>query len=357
LHWTEDQVIFNRCYKARFHGYWDDATNMMRSFDRTCDESLQTLVQEPSHPNPTVEEGRMQGQHTADTLYDQLEGMCVLLLGDSTDRQILQNWCPRWIGQEQAVEMWMPDNEGAVSVLSQPVKDKAGWRCAPQQKFTIGNYLQYGVSALPYWKGAHYNLRDYNPNLNWSNTTSERVAKDMPKFFHHCDKVGHNKLKVVVVQSYIWDVLREWEVHQTIRTPAAMIQEWAHNVTILIDQVRQAVPDALVAWRFAGPFNANDGQFVQAIADMNEALAAIQLAEEKVDFVTDYGAVLSSSLASVHNKGPYDVHPPDRPRTAYVNLLLNALVQARKVYVPKPSQTSTSLANDTAAAPLVRRRA
>jgi hypothetical protein len=62
---------------------------------------------------------------------------------------------------------------------------------------------------------------------------------------------------------------------------------------------------------------------------MNEALATVSLLE-RVDFVADYGAVLSSSLASIQNKGPFNVHPPPVPMTAYFNLLLNALVLYRQ---------------------------
>lgn len=350
---SKDQVIFNRCYRDRFHGYWDDATNSMRSFDTICDKHLQTLVQEPSDPNPTVQDGMMDRQHTVNTLYDQLEGSCILLLSDSTDRVIIENWCPRWMedtSHTQAVELWMPDNVGALNDLTATSRNVAGWRCSPKRKFTIGNYFHYGVSSLPYWKFAHFYFPDYSPHLTWSNTTSERVSKDVPKFFDQCDKLGHNKLKVVVVQSYIWDLTRQWYVHKTARAPASMIQEWAYNVTVMIEEVRQAVPDALIAWRFAGPLDSSQGRDAQAIYDMNEALAAIQLTE-KVDFVTDYGAVLSSSLTSINNKGPFDYHPPALPRTAYVNLLLNALVQARKAYVQDSTKSSTTL--EQGSAPLV----
>jgi hypothetical protein len=67
------------------------------------------------------------------------------------DRHIIENGRPRWMDEKRgALELWMPNNEGAIKTLSQSAKNDDGWRCAPQQKFTIGNYMQYGVSALPY---------------------------------------------------------------------------------------------------------------------------------------------------------------------------------------------------------------
>lgn len=350
---SEDQVIFHRCYKDRFHGYWDDATHSMRSFDATCDENLQTLVQEPRNPNPTVEPSTMEEQHTANSLYDQLEGSCILLFGDSTDRHIIENWCPRWMSgvrKNKRVELWMPDNAEPKDI-TKTVKDDGGSRCSPRNKFTFGNYMHYGVAPPPYWSFAHMYQPNISVHLNWSNTTLERVANDVPKFFQHCDDIGHDKLNVVVVQSYIWDLTRQWYVHGTKRPPASMIREWAYNATVLIEKLREAVPDALIAWRFAGPLTSDDGRDAQAIHDMNEAMAAVKMTE-KVDFVTDYGAVLSSSLASVNNKGPFKLHPPDLPRTSYLNLLLNTLVQAHKVYA---KQSNTSIARNVTASSLRRR--
>jgi hypothetical protein len=295
---SEEQVIFNRCYKDRFHGYWDDKTNAMRSFDAICDAHLQTLVQEPSNPNPSAEASTMEGQHTFNTLYDQLEGACILLLGDSTDRQIIESWCPRWsektVRMAKRKELWMPHNAEAKDITFY-VKKVGGHRCSPRNKFTFGNYFHYGVAPLPYWRFAHIHLPNISSHLNWGNTTEERIANDVPKFFQHCESLGHNKLKVVVVQSYIWDLTRQWHVHRTKRAPSSMIQEWAHNATVLIDRVREAVPDALIAWRFAGPMDTSEGRDAPAIYDMNEALVAAKVSEH-VDFVADYGAVLSSTL-------------------------------------------------------------
>jgi hypothetical protein len=350
---SEEQVIFNRCYKDRFHGYWDDQTNAMRSFDATCDAHLQTLVQEPSNPNPSADASTMEGQHTSNTLYNQLEGSCILLFGDSTDRHIIENWCPRWMSnvpKNQRVELWMPDNAKPKDITKK-VRDDGGSRCSPRNKFTFGNYLHYGVAPPPYWHFAHMYQTDISPHLNWSNTTLERVANDVPKFFQQCDTVGHDKLKVIVVQSYVWDLSRQWYVHGTKRPPASMIQEWAQNATILLEKVREAVPkDTLIAWRYAGPIETSEGRDTQAIHDMNEAIMAALKMSETVDFVTDYGAVLASTLASVNNKGPFTLHPPALPRTSYLNLLLNALVQAHKVYA-----TPTTAPQDSASS--VRRRA
>jgi hypothetical protein len=98
-------------------------------------------------------------------------------------------------------------------------------------------------------------------------------------------------------------------------------------VTTLVRWVREAVPDAAIAWRFAGDIVAGSGRDSQAMHDMNQAILALG-DEMKVDFYTDYGAVLDSTLASVKILGPFDTHPPDEPRTGYVNLMLNALVTA-----------------------------
>lgn len=333
-------MTFQKCYKDRFHGYWDDATHSMRSFDLECDAQLQTLVQEPAMPNPTAR-NMMEGQHTSNRLFDQLEGSCVLLFGDSTDRQIVENWCPRWmenVRKNQRIELWMPDNVAASDRATKRTlkKGNGGLRCSPRNKFTFGSYMHYGVSPPPYWKFAYnmYEQTDDAPvSLNWGNTTEDRIAHDVPKFFEQCHATGHDKLKVIVIQSYLWDLARQWHVHGTARPPVTMIQEWAHNVTLFIDQVRTAVPDVFIAWRFAGPMEANQGRDAQAIYDMNQALSSVNVLE-RVDFVADYGAVLSSTLAMVNNKGPFNVHPPALPRTAYLNVLLNSLVLARQVFGP-----------------------
>lgn len=326
---STNNSTLQRCYRDRFHGYWERKTNRMRSFDERCEE--QTLVQEPAMPNPLAK--RMGDErHTSETLFDKLKGTCILLFGDSTDRQIVEHWCPRW---KASVNLWMPRKKGTGEKLSdariiQQVRDNGGIQCSPGNKFTFGSYRNYGVAPPPYWKFAHTYETESLPNdLEWGSTTTERIQNDIPKFFDDCGTNGFTN-KYIVFQSYLWDLARQWYIEKTDRPPPSMIQDWAANVTTTIESIRQAVPDATLAWRFAGPMQTEgtkEGRDAQAIVDMNHALQALGIAK-RVDFVVDYGAVLSSSLATIQHKGYYPVHPPALPRTTYLNHLLNALVAA-----------------------------
>lgn len=322
---TEDQNSFrDGCWRDRFHGYWNDTANSMHFFDATCDSEMKILVQE------------VNGSFTNPTLFDQIGGSCILMFGDSTDRMITEDWCSRWTGDAAATgevpEMWIPTNY-AKRPIPNAIYSNSGLRCSPDNKFTFGNYVQYGVAPPPYWKGAHLYRVGYDvpQNLDWGATTAERV-KDIPKYFEKCASVGHDKLNVVIVQSYLWDLARQWHVHRTKRPPVRFIQEWAANVTALVESVRAVVPDdTLIAWRYAGPLVPDEGkEFVdsQVIHDMNAAVMALNM-NERVDFVADYGAVLSSTLASINNGGPFNLHPPEIPRTAYLNMLLNSIVAAK----------------------------
>ena len=218
----------------------------------------------------------------------------------------------------------MPEN--GAKRLSRGQNAKAGASCKAHNKFSFGQYTLYGVCPPPYWVYAHMYLKGPQ-DLVWGNTTKTRVIQDVPKFFRRCDEVGHDKFKVVVLQSYLWDLSREGLHSNWTRPSPRFISDWAQNVTTLVRWVREAVPDAAIAWRFAGDIVAGSGRDAQAMHDMNQAILALG-DEMMVDFFTDYGAVLDSTLASVKNIGPFDAHPPDEPRTGYVNLMLNALVAA-----------------------------
>jgi hypothetical protein len=318
-------TILDRCYKGRFQGFWDFDFNRMRFFDPVCDESLVTLVKLPNIQDASVKKpNKLYQNHTNPVLFYRLEGSCVLLLGDSTDRQHFEQWCPRWVAQGEKREIWMPPNR--TKHLSKRQLGNVGNRCNVQNKFTFGTYMHYGVSPPPYWKYAHMYVRGPK-NLEWGNTTETRVKQDVPKFFQRCDEVGHDKFKVVVLQSYLWDLAREHLVGKNARPSPRFISDWAQNVTTLVGWVREAVPDATIAWRFAGDIEPGDGWDSRVLHDMNAAIIALG-DKMKVDFFTDYGAVLSSALASVKNAGPFEMHPPDEPQTGYVNIMLNALVAA-----------------------------
>jgi hypothetical protein len=306
--------VFDRCYTGRFQGYWDASRNMMRSFDTVCDNELYTLVQEPKNMNPAAI-NMTYDQTTSAGLFDQLQGSCILLFGDSTDRHIVENWCSRWGGRE----MWSPRNSTDGSLLdstklARKIRDDGGWRCSPENKFTIGNLMHYGVAPPPYWMFAHTNLPRLPNYLEWGDTTWERVTLDIPKFFQDCARSSHNN-NFVVVQSYLWDLSRQSLVYGTARPPASMISEWAQNATRLIDSVRAAT-NATVAWRFHGPLKDGNAWDSQAIYDMN---LAMQAAHPNLDFVAD-----------VHNHGPFDLHPPPLAQTSYLNLLLNAILAFSK---------------------------
>jgi len=325
---TEQQQqpsVLDRCWRDRFHGYWNDTTNSMQFFDATCNSEMKILVQE------------VEGNYTNPTLFDQIEGSCILMFGDSTDRMITEDWCPKWRDnnsdtEQEVPEMWIPTNYPKRPIPN-AIFSNSGLRCSPANKFTFGNYMQYGVAPPPYWKGAHLYRVGYDVprNLDWGATTAERVNNDIPKYFEKCASVGHDKLNVVIVQSYLWDLARQWHVHRTKRPPVRFVQEWAANVTALVESVRAVVPaDTLIAWRYAGPLVPDEGkEFAdsQVIHDMNAAVMALQM-NERVDFVADYGAVLASTLASINNGGPFNLHPPAIPRTAYLNMLLNSIVAA-----------------------------
>jgi hypothetical protein len=317
-------AVFNECFRQRFAAYWDAANRSIQSLNPHC--RLETWVQHVSPRNITAST-RSDFEHTHPDLMKRLEGSCILLLGDSTDRQIIEQWCPRW-SKNSRIEVWMPQNKTTGRPirddhprLVQAVWDNAGLRCRPRPNVTIGTYLHYGVSEPPYWKFAH----TYNPelvddvSLDWGSTTNERVQNDVPKFFREC----HGERRVVVVQSYLWDLARQWFIYDTEQPPMEMIAAWADNVTHLVQKVRAAVPPGtLVGWRYAGPLMAAKGRDTETILRMNDAIADVS--RLGVDFVADYGAILGSNLT----KNPFPAHPPQHPLALYLNLLFNAIFAA-----------------------------
>jgi hypothetical protein len=126
---------------------------------------------------------------------------------------------------------------------------------------------------------------------------------------------------VVVVQSYLWDLARQGQLRQ--------MADWTQNATRLVAAVRAAVPNhTKLAWRYHGPVPNGHAWDAPTIEAMNHAL---QAAHPEVDFVVDYGAVLASSLARLRGlpEQPYfDHHPPIAAQTAYLNLMLNAVLAA-----------------------------
>ena len=323
------------CFTRRLDGYWDFATHSIHFRDEYCE--METVVQEPSMPDPTAV--AMNG-HTQANLFERLQGSCILLFGDSTDRQITESWCPRWMEghvqrKDKAIQLWSPKNRTTGRsirdhVLAGQVWHNGGLRCSPGGKFTFGSYMHYGVSAPPLWKFAHTYQTDLpHAELLWGNTTDERILHDIPRYFAECDAQGHNRHRVVVIQSYLWDLARQWFVYDTERPPPSMIHEWAVNATKLVQHVRDVVPQGtLIAWRYAGPLVADKGRDTQTISDMNAAfLAKASKDSLHLDFVADYGAILSSELTK--KSGPFPAHPPALPRTAYLNLLLNAILASK----------------------------
>jgi hypothetical protein len=320
-------AVFNECFRQRFDAYWDAANRSIQSLNPHC--RLDTWVQHVSPRRTASRSTRSDFEHTHPDLMKRLEGSCILLLGDSTDRQIIEQWCPRWSQSAgKKIEVWMPQNKTTGRQIRDPrlvqaVWNNAGLRCRPRPNITIGTYLHYGVSEPPYWKFAHtYNqqlVHDQNPSLDWGSTTNERVQNDVPKFFRECS----GDRRVVVVQSYLWDLARQWFIYDTEQPPMEMIAAWAVNVTHLVQRVRAAVPPGtLVGWRYAGPLIAGKGRDTETILRMNDAIADV--ARLGVDFVADYGAVLGSNLT----KNPFPAHPPQHPLALYLNLLFNAIFAA-----------------------------
>jgi len=308
----------------------------MRFEDEFCDAQMEALVQEPNMPNPTAT-SMGKNSHSKLDLFDRLQDSCILLFGDSTDRQIVENWCPRWMEgsvwrKDKAIQLWTPKNStNGKSIrdhkLAGKVWNNGGLRCSPEGKFTFGSLMHYGVAPPPFWKFAHTYETDLpHEQLSWGNSTEERIHQDIPAYFRECDKQGHNKKRIVVVQSYLWDLARQWFVHGTEHPPPLMIEQWAVNASRLVQQVREAAPTgSRIAWRYAGPMIAGKGRDSHAIADMNTAFLR---QHAKVDFVADYGAILESAL--ITKSGPFPAHPPALPRTAYLNLLLNAILSDSK---------------------------
>jgi hypothetical protein len=134
-------------------------------------------------------------------LFKELAGSCILLFGDSTDRQIIETWCPRWTTLTTTTtgktELWSPRNASDGTFLDSTklgpkIRDDGGWRCSPGQQnngqFTFGNLMHCGVGPPPYWQFAHIHLKNVPANLEWGNSTWERVTLDIPQFFSDCEK-------------------------------------------------------------------------------------------------------------------------------------------------------------------------
>lgn len=325
------------CFSTRLSGFWNFSTNSIQFHDEKCQSQMETLVQEPRMANPSAT-NMDESLRTQADLSNRLDGSCILLFGDSTDRQIVEDWCPKWMERyirrkDRAIQLWSPKNLTTGRsirdhVLAGKVWNNGGIRCSPAGKFTFGSLMHYGVAPPPLWKFAHTYEPDLpHAELMWGNSTAERVSMDIPRFFRECDEKGHRDLRVVVVQSYLWDLARQWFVHETDFPPQAMIDQWAVNASRLVHDVRAAAPNGTrVAWRFAGPLLSGHGRNTEAIERMNEAF---EKEEVRTDFVADYGAILGSEL--ILKSGPFPAHPPPLPRTSYLNLLLNAVLSRREL--------------------------
>jgi len=188
-----------------------------------------------------------------------------------------------------------------------------------RMNLTLANFMSYGVFPPPYWKYAYLDMRSRYPD-NVANETFSHISIDTKRF--NMVNFGQDPT-IVVVQSYLWDLAREWLVNGS--QPNFIPQEefftqWLDGVKILLGVVKKRFQNAQIVWRTAPDPKPTMGRNRELTRKMNRLVLEYLKSSNEGVRVVDWSKILLDRNSP--EKRPR-THPGQIASLAYVNLVLN----------------------------------
>jgi len=235
------------------------------------------------------------------------EHVGILFIGDSIDRNAVEYACNYF----KAPLQHFLSSEGSALVYR--------FCKIPSLNVTLANFFNYGVFNPPYWKFAYVDQSSkFPPNVH--NHSFSHIEHDTKCF----NMINFGKdPDLVVIQSYLWDLSREWLVsgqNLDFEPTSGFVKEWLSRVAIFIDVVQQRFPHAKYAWRTAPLPKPDIGRTLKIIEDMNESVVNYLRKYRKEIDICDWGKIL---LATNSPQREPRTHPLRIASLAYINVILN----------------------------------
>ena len=235
------------------------------------------------------------------------ESVSILFIGDSLDRNAVSYAC-KYFGARprEYLESNMPSMKYQYCTIS-------------RMNLTLANFMSYGVFPPPYWKYAYLDMRSRFPD-NVANETFSHISIDTKRF--NMINFGQDPT-IVVVQSYLWDLAREWLVNGS--QPNFIPQEefftlWLDGVKILLEVVKYRFPNAQVIWRTAPDPQPAMGRSKELTCKMNRLVLKYLKSSDEGVRIVDWSKILRDRNSP--QKRPR-THPGQAASLAYMNLVLN----------------------------------
>ena len=235
------------------------------------------------------------------------EHVGILFIGDSLDRNAVAYACKYF----NATLHPFLSSEGSVL--------KYQFCTIPRLNLTLANFVNYGVFDPPYWKFAYVDESTlFPPNVH--NHSFSHIEHDTKCF----NRINFGKdPDLVVIQSYLWDLSREWLLSgQSLdfEPSSGFVGEWVSRVAKFIDVVQHRFPHGKYVWRTAPFPNPDIGRTLQIIEDMNESIVEYLRKHRKEINICDWSKIL---LATNSPEKVPRTHPRRIASLAYVNVILN----------------------------------
>ena len=188
-----------------------------------------------------------------------------------------------------------------------------------RMNLTVANFMSYGVFPPPYWKYAYLDMRSILPE-NVANETFSHINIDTKRF--NMVNFGQDPT-IVVVQSYLWDLAREWLVIGS--RPKFIPQEefftqWLDGVKTLLGVMKKRFQNAQIVWRTAPDPQPAMGRNRELTRKMNRLVLEYLKSSNEGVRIVDWSKILLDRNSP--QKRPR-THPGQVASLAYVNLVLN----------------------------------
>ena len=233
--------------------------------------------------------------------------MSILFIGDSLDRNAVSYACNYFgIHPRQYLESSMIGMKYQYCTIS-------------RMNLLIANFMSYGVFPPPYWKYAYLDMKSRFPE-NVANETFSHINIDTQRF--NMVNFGRDPI-IVVIQSYLWDLAREWLVNGSL--PKFVPQEeffsqWLDGVKMLLGVVKIRFPKAQIIWRTAPDPQSTHGRNSKIVRKMNRVVLEYLRSSNEGIRIVDWSKILLDRNSP--QKKP-QTHPGRVASLAYMNLVLN----------------------------------
>ena len=232
----------------------------------------------------------------------------VLAIGDSVDRDAIQRACNHFGAEFKPYVKLTTKLRG---------KNSYNFCHIPELNVTLGQFMNFGVFKEPYWKFAYPIPSEFHvDNVEHIRLDAANFSKLLPD----------GQPTIVIVQSYLWDLAREWMVRGKLKRywqpEPGFVHQWFARVKKLLAVVKDTFPSSKVMWRTAPPpKEGEDGRNNRIIHSMNEIMRSY--ASHAGLEIIDYG----SMLQGMSPEKSFATHPGIDASLAYMNVLLNCLFE------------------------------